>query len=525
VLALLLVHDYLLAKGGIALPSSHGLRAAIERHKARLTSEFTRARIRRKQPSTEAFQAAINEEFKPEEAGYPRWVRINSLKTTVEDQLETTLAPFQRVLSLEELLASKKCVYIDEHIPNLVAVSPGTDLTKTAAYVSGALILQDKASCFPAYLLDPQAEDGDVVDACAAPGNKTTHLAAIMEDHKSEVGGQESKIFAFEKNSDRAITLSKMVERAGSRKMTRIGLGKDFLKAKPDDPAYQNVGALLLDPSCSGSGIVGRDSAPPLHLPVAMESSNKRADKAKPDQPKVDQPKDNGSRKRKRELSKQEGEFTIDDDGNIEISSSEQDFDSRLRALSSFQLSLLLHAFSFPAATKITYSTCSIHAEENEQVVLKALQSDIARKQGWHILPRDKQVRGMKDWQVRGSVEAANGDADIADACIRAYKDDGRGVMGFFVVAFARQISDNVDAGNGPYVRNEEGTIVRDVLGMPMLKSTGAFVSIGAGENESGEQEKEADETANSDSDASPDDSTDDESGLGPEGKAASSRH
>ena len=43
------------------------------------------------------------------------------------------------------------------------------------------LYISPQASCIPAYVLDPPPESS-VIDACAAPGNKTTHLSAIMRD-------------------------------------------------------------------------------------------------------------------------------------------------------------------------------------------------------------------------------------------------------------------------------------------------------------------------------------------------------
>ncbi|CAN8096560.1 unnamed protein product [Discula destructiva] len=145
------------------------------------------------------------------------------------------------------------------------------------------------------------------------------------------------------------------------------------------------------------------------------------------------------SKKRKRHDEEREPEkVLIDDDGNATVATSEKDLKMRLAALSSFQLKILLHAFAFPAARRITYSTCSIHAEENEQVVMDALGSDLARQRGWQILPRESQVSGMKAWPVRGLIDACDGNSHVAEACIRAHKDDGRGVMGFFVAAFER---------------------------------------------------------------------------------------
>lgn len=41
------------------------------------------------------------------------------------------------------------------------------------------IILQ--ASCLPAHILAP-SDDSHVIDACAAPGNKTTHLSSIMHN-------------------------------------------------------------------------------------------------------------------------------------------------------------------------------------------------------------------------------------------------------------------------------------------------------------------------------------------------------
>ncbi|KAI7915491.1 hypothetical protein M9X92_008406 [Pyricularia oryzae] len=449
-LALLLAHDLLLAKGGVALPASHGLRVTIERHKARLSSELTRARIRRKAPTLDALKAQVDEATSSE-AGHPRWVRVNTLRSTLAEQLEITFSRYSKVDSVLDVVTkgsgnggpSCNRIYLDEHVPNLVAISPGSDITKTEAYKSGAVILQDKASCFPAYLLDPRPEDGDVIDACAAPGNKTTHAAAVLEEYRTAVNVKESKgsrstVHAFEKDSRRAEILAKMVKIAGSDSFTVVNKGKDFMKADPNSPLYKDVAALLLDPSCSGSGIVGRDDAPELHLPDAPGSAKKSQSNSKGGKRKRQDEQDRKSKKNK--PNEQEGEQEeagrtfVDDEGQTTMASSAADLAARLAALSSFQATLLEHAMKFASAKRITYSTCSIHAEENEGVVLRTLK----RNPGWRIMKREEQVDGMQRWPVRGEVQFCEGDKEIAEGCIRAYKGDGHGVMGFFVAAFVR---------------------------------------------------------------------------------------
>ncbi|KAM0214472.1 hypothetical protein ACHAPA_010441 [Fusarium lateritium] len=511
-LSLLLVHDLLLAKKGIALPQTHGLRASIERHKGRISSEFKLARLRRKVPSLEALREQVERDCAGEEANYPRWVRVNAVKSTLEEQLETTFLRYTRATSIKEVVTNAgRHIYIDPHVPNLLAITAGTDLTKTEAYTTGKIILQDKASCFPAYLLDPRSEDGDLIDACSAPGNKTTHLAAILKEHRPEFDTPEQTIYAFEKDSRRAQTLDKMVTIAGSKPVTKIGFGQDFLQVDPKADKYKSVGALLLDPSCSGSGIVGRDSMPELHLPESPSSAGKGST-AKPN-----------NRKRKHEqVETQSDRVMIDDDGNETAIKSEKDLEARLEALSSFQLVLLLHAFRFPSARKITYSTCSIHMQENERVVMRALESDIAKERGWRILARKDQVSGMREWPVRGLQEACEGDKEISEGCIRSYKDDGQGVMGFFVAGFVRTGEQNPDAADdeGPYVRDDSGAIIRDVLGMPILKSTGEPVSLTSRDEDDETETKgisrEEEDVSESESDSLDQDSEEDEwDGIG----------
>lgn len=366
---------------------------------------------------------------------HPRWVRVNSIKSDLDEQLRTTFAEYRITESLEELLryppsSAEKLIHIDKHIPNLVALPPATDLSKTPAYLNGQIIIQDKASCFPAYLLHPTLEDGDCLDACAAPGNKTTHLAAILHEGRAAA---RSKIYAYERDNGRALTLLTLLQRAGVQDFVVAKTGHDFLKIDPVKAPWDGIGTLLLDPSCSGSGIVGRDEKLNVILPSKESNDPVKAQ----------------SKKRKRKTMTSTAPIALDvpeeiptDDGKP----SDQ-LAVRLTALSMFQLKLLLHAFHFPNARKITYSTCSIYAEENEHVVMKALGSTIAQERGWQILRREDQISGMKAWKIRGDVEACTDEVDsigkeeIAEACIRCEKGTEEGTQGFFVAGFVRQLT------------------------------------------------------------------------------------
>jgi putative methyltransferase len=452
-LALVLTHDLLLSKRGIALPAKHGLSATVLRHKNRLSAELTKLRIRKGFATIEALrvhvnEAPVNDEDGEEKYAHPRWIRINTLRTTLEEQLESTFADLLHVTSVKGVSTrSSKAIYVDEHIPNLVAVSPSINLTSSKPYREGKLIFQDKASCFPAYLLNPGSEDGDIIDATAAPGNKTTHLAAILRSQKSE----GARVIACEKDAFRSKTLLKMTKLADPEGIIKVKAEQNFLKLGPNSNDYSNVTGMVLDPSCSGSGIVGRDEGGiVVHLPNAdyvdppskHSKKRKRNDKSTKEKPA---PAPAPETEDAEDIQEEEPDSAPKD--ALELA-------TRLIALSDFQLRIIEHAMAFGSARRITYSTCSIHGEENEGVVVRALLSDAARVAGWRVMKREEQVDGMKRWHRRGDISAveaalkSSGDssddldnAEVADACIRCDKSTEDGTMGFFVAGFVRDES------------------------------------------------------------------------------------
>lgn len=377
-------------------------------------------------------QAAVLQEKKSalgldalSETLYPRWVRINNLKSNLKLQLQSTFAAFQQVRSLADL-KSANSVYVDEHVPDLVALAPGGDISSSSAYHKGEIILQDKASCFPAYLLLGDQDDtwkGDLVDGCAAPGNKTTHLASLLSARN---GHAETTIFSMDASTDRSKTLQKMVSVAGADKLVSVLAGQDFLAVNHADPRFKNVTGLLLDPSCSGSGIIGRDDVPRFILPDPGR-------KSKDDHPR--------GKKRKR----------ADDDDAQSAASAHRSEPSppskdRLTRLANLQARIVEHALGFPSATRVTYSTCSIYILENELVISRVLSSKVAQTGGWRLMRRDEQPLGLRKWKHRGirqqEIGSENFEVDLSeeqlDSCIRCWPGDDQGTGGFFVAGFIR---------------------------------------------------------------------------------------
>uniref|UniRef100_A0A6P7GQB9 Uncharacterized protein LOC114345474 n=1 Tax=Diabrotica virgifera virgifera TaxID=50390 RepID=A0A6P7GQB9_DIAVI len=101
---------------------------------------------------------------------------------------------------------------------------------------------------------------------------------------------------------------------------------------------------------------------------------------------------------------------------------------SRLASLTGFQVKILRHALTkFPSAKRVVYSTCSIMAEENEDVVRQVLETNYNFK-----LISASQFVG-ETWHSFGSSDYG----DIGKFCLYA-KPDSDYTNGFFVAIFER---------------------------------------------------------------------------------------
>ncbi|RKP25465.1 S-adenosyl-L-methionine-dependent methyltransferase [Syncephalis pseudoplumigaleata] len=359
-MALVLVFDLLFSRGGLRKTSCPHTRAVLNQ-KTRLKAELARLKIRR--------GITRNKELIPESVrqlvALPRYVRVNLLRTTVDKVLRHFAKDGYALCS--HAAARAKTICRDRHLSDLLVLPPNTDLHAHPLYLSGDIILQDKASCFPAHVLAPPP-GAMALDGCAAPGNKTSHLASLM--------GNQGRIWAFDLDARRLELLQRMTSKANCQIITPVH--QSFLEIDPTAKDYARVEYILLDPSCSGSGIVSR-------LDQLVEQAEQ------------------------------------DDDAGKETASSD-----RLEQLARFQLECIQHAFKFPSVKRISYSTCSIHRQENEEVVREALlstdQFELAPRS--HVLP---------DWTHRG--EAIE---DQADALIRASPASDH-TNGFFVACFQRR--------------------------------------------------------------------------------------
>ncbi len=319
------------------------------------------------------------------------YLRVNEIKMKIHEGLK----------EVKRVVADAK---IDEHIPSLIVLPRGCNVGfgNHQLVKDGQLIIQDKASCMPSQILFDAWESldigGDFIDCCAAPGNKTSHVASLLHTYmkSSKCKGRNSKIFAFDKSKERSVLLQDRMRSAGADSIVHV-TNQDFLAISHDDEKYSNVKAILLDPSCSGSGVVRA-----LERVVEREKSR------------------NFFQRRNEEEAE----------------------DNRIDKLRKFQISALRHAMGFPSVRYIAYSTCSINEAENEGVVSEVLanQYDTNHKHigEWDVAAPPR----LANWKRRGLASCTSLESEQLQKLIRCDPEDG--LNGFFVALLFKKDTENI---------------------------------------------------------------------------------
>ena len=124
-------------------------------------------------------------------------------------------------------------------------VSDGFDISADSLYNDGYYTIQDSAAMQTAKVLAP-CEGDTVIDMCAAPGGKTTHIAELMNN--------KGKIYAFDVHEHKIELIKKNAERLG------ITIIEPKLSdgCKIDESMINTADKILCDVPCSGLGIIGR---------------------------------------------------------------------------------------------------------------------------------------------------------------------------------------------------------------------------------------------------------------------------
>ena len=147
-------------------------------------------------------------------------VRINRLKENIDIGEKTILDDFRTITGTKNIV-------------------------KMSEYINGNITIQDQSAGLSSFLLNPK--EGDVVlDACSAPGGKTTYLAELMHNN--------GEIIAWDIYEERLKQVNENAKRLG------ISIIKTEVRdASIYDKSYDNkFDKILLDVPCLGLGVIRR---------------------------------------------------------------------------------------------------------------------------------------------------------------------------------------------------------------------------------------------------------------------------
>ena len=166
--------------------------------------------------------------------------RVNTLKASKEELLKEGCFK-EGTLSKDALLYDKG------------------NLALTSYFKEGKVTIQDESSQLVARLLDPQKTDY-VLDMCSAPGSKTTHLSALMEN--------QGKIEAYDLYEHKVKLVEYNLRRLGVKNVHIQAGDSTKLKEVYSEKTFDRI---LLDAPCSGFGVLKRKPEIKYHNSSIMD--------------------------------------------------------------------------------------------------------------------------------------------------------------------------------------------------------------------------------------------------------------
>lgn len=157
----------------------------------------------------------------------PKTLRVNTLRLT-------------RLAAIERLVANNIEAQAAHYSPDGLQIIGSLPQSDHYGY------LQDEGSQLIPYLLSPLPNE-TILDACAAPGGKTTHIAALMKN--------TGAIYAIDKDAKRLKQVQDTATRLGAANIKTIEA--DATRPLPLT-VLREFDAILCDAPCSGLGVIGR---------------------------------------------------------------------------------------------------------------------------------------------------------------------------------------------------------------------------------------------------------------------------
>ena len=159
----------------------------------------------------------------------PLWLRCNRLRIDRDRLLKA--------------LADAGVAAAPGDVANAVRIEAPASIRELPGYDEGWFSVQDESAVRVAVAVEPKPGDR-ILDMCAAPGGKTTHLAELMDNC--------GQIVACDVDHRRLQKLDTLCQRLRISIVEKRPLGAE------EEPPAERFDAVLVDAPCSNTGVLGR---------------------------------------------------------------------------------------------------------------------------------------------------------------------------------------------------------------------------------------------------------------------------